>query len=134
MTPDRLREIAAAAKGHWGYDPALVAGWAAGMALPEEPILAERNGRVVGWAAVERRGDMLWLEDLWVEPAAMGQGVGRELFERAQRLGAGCTRMEWEADPNAVPFYEHLGATYVRDSEPSEWGRVLAVMGISLAV
>jgi GNAT superfamily N-acetyltransferase len=132
VTQQRLRAIAAAAKGHWGYDVELVAAWAAGMTLPEEPILAERGGRVVGWASVERRGDVLWLEDLWVEPAAMGQGVGRELFERAQALGAGCVRMEWEADPNAVPFYEHLGATYVRDSEPSEWGRVLPVYGCAL--
>ncbi|HET8528610.1 MAG TPA: GNAT family N-acetyltransferase [Gaiellaceae bacterium] len=134
MTPDRLRAIAAAAKGHWGYDAQLVAGWAAEMALPDEPILAERDGIVVGWASVERRGDVLWLEDLWVEPAAMGQGVGRELFERARALGAGCGRMEWEADPNAVPFYERMGASYVRDSDPSEWGRVLPVMAISLAV
>ena len=133
MSERRLREIAAAAKGHWGYDPQLVADWAATMPLPAEPLLAERDGRVVGWASVERRSDVLWLEDLWVEPAAMGQGVGRELFERAQALGEGCVRMEWEADPNAVPFYEHLGATYLRDSEPSEWGRVLPVMGVSLA-
>jgi GNAT superfamily N-acetyltransferase len=134
VTPDRLREIAAAAKGHWGYDPQLVAEWAAGMRLPEEPLLAERDGRVVGWASVERRGEVLWLEDLWVEPAAMGRGVGRELFERARTLGAGCTRMEWEADPNAVPFYEHLGASRVRDSETSAWGRVLPVLAISLDV
>jgi hypothetical protein len=40
--------------------------------------------------------------------------------------------MEWEADPNAVPFYEHLGARRLRESEPSEWGRVLPVMGCSL--
>lgn len=132
MTPARLRELAAAAKGHWGYDPELVAEWAATMRLPEEPILAERGGRVVGWASVERRGDVLWLEDLWVEPASMGRGVGRELFERARALGAGCARMEWEADPNAVPFYERMGATYVRDSPPSAWGRVLPVMGVSL--
>jgi GNAT superfamily N-acetyltransferase len=132
VSEQRLREIAAAAKGHWGYDPQLVADWAASFPLPGEPLLAERDGRVVGWAAVERRGDVLRLEDLWVEPAAMGQGVGRELFERARALGDGCVRMEWEADPNAVPFYERLGARHLRDSEPSEWGRVLPVMGISL--
>jgi GNAT superfamily N-acetyltransferase len=128
----RLREIAAAAKGHWGYDPQLVAAWAETMTIPTRPLLAERDGEVVGWASVERRGDVLWLEDLWVEPSAMGRGAGRELFERARALGAGCVRMEWEADPNAVPFYEHLGATFLRDSEPSAWGRVLPVMGVSL--
>jgi hypothetical protein len=40
--------------------------------------------------------------------------------------------MEWEAEPNALGFYERMGAVYVRDSEPSEWGRVLAVMAVSL--
>ena len=64
----------------------------------------------------------------------MGRGLGRELFERAAAIArqAGCIRMEWEAEPNALGFYERLGAVYVRDSEPSEWGRVLAVMGVSL--
>ena len=69
-----------------------------------------------------------------MHPDVMGRGVGRELFERAKALGAGCSRMEWEADPNAVPFYEHLGATVVRDSPPTEWGRVLPVMAVSLDV
>jgi GNAT superfamily N-acetyltransferase len=127
----RLREIARAAKGHWGYDPQLVAAWAASIEFPpeEQLIVAER-----GWAAVVPRGEVAWLDDLWIEPAAMGQGLGRELFERAAAIGrkAGCVRMEWEAEPNALGFYERLGAVYVRDSDPSEWGRVLAVMAVSL--
>jgi hypothetical protein len=40
--------------------------------------------------------------------------------------------MEWEAEPNAVGFYERMGASYIRDSEVSEWGRVLPVLGVSL--
>jgi GNAT superfamily N-acetyltransferase len=127
----RLREIARSAKGHWGYDPQLVADWAAAIDFPpEERLVVEDQG----WAAVVPRGEVAWLDDLWVEPGAIGQGLGRELFERAAAIAreAGCTRMEWEAEPNALGFYERLGAVYVRDSEPSEWGRVLAVMGVSL--
>jgi GNAT superfamily N-acetyltransferase len=127
----RLREIARAAKGHWGYDAQLVADWASAIEFPPEEhlIVAEH-----GWAAVVPRGEVAWLDDLWIEPAAMGRGLGRELFERAAVVAreAGCTRMEWEAEPNALGFYERMGAVYVRDSEPSEWGRVLAVMGVSL--
>jgi GNAT superfamily N-acetyltransferase len=132
MNEARLREIAAAAKGHWGYDPQLVADWAASFELPpEERVIAEEHG----WAGVVVRGEVCWLENLWVEPAAMGRGIGRRLFEQAAAYGRehGCLRMEWEAEPNAKGFYERMGAVYVRDSEPSEWGRVLAVMGVSLA-
>jgi GNAT superfamily N-acetyltransferase len=127
----RLREIAAAAKGHWGYDEQLVAGWAAAIEFPPEKHVLEADG---AWASVVVRGEVCWLDDLWVEPAAMGRGLGRTLFERAAGVGRehGCVRMEWEAEPNAIGFYEKLGAVYVRDSEPSEWGRVLAVMGVSL--
>ena len=67
-------------------------------------------------------------------PSAVGRGVGTRLFrraeERARELGA--TRMEWEAEPNAVGFYERLGGRFLRKSEPSEWGRVLDVMGVEL--
>jgi hypothetical protein len=41
--------------------------------------------------------------------------------------------MEWEAEPNAVGFYERMGGRHVRDSEPNEWGRVLEVMAVDLA-
>ena len=40
---------------------------------------------------------------------------------------------EWEAEPNAVGFYEKLGGRYLRDSEPSAWGRVIRVLGVDLA-
>jgi hypothetical protein len=40
--------------------------------------------------------------------------------------------MEWEAEPNALGFYERMGGRYLRDSEPSAWGRVIPVMGVDL--
>ena len=64
----------------------------------------------------------------------MGRGSAASCSSARPRSRAkqGCVRMEWEAEPNALGFYERLGAVHVRDSEPSEWGRVLAVMGVSL--
>ena len=79
--------------------------------------------------------ELIWLDDLWVEPEWIGKGIGSLLFrhavERARRLGG--KRLEWEAEPNAVGFYENLGGRYLRDSEPSVWGRVIPVMGVDLA-
>ena len=128
---DRLRQIAFAAKAHWGYDERLVREWADSLSFPPEERLLVEDG---GWAAVAVRGDVCWLDDLWVEPASMGKGVGRRLFERAAVLGRelGCVRMECESDPNAVAFYERMGARHLRDSDVTEWGRVLPVMGVSL--
>ena len=55
-----------------------------------------------------------WLEDIFVEEAARGSGLGRALveaaFERARERG--CARMELdvnEANSGAVKLYESLG-------------------------
>jgi GNAT superfamily N-acetyltransferase len=102
---------------------------------PARPDEGERLREIaVAWAALIPRGDVLWLDDMWVEPEWIGKGVGSLLFrhavERATELGA--ATMEWDAEPNAVGFYERVGGRYFRDSEPSEWGRVLPVMGIDI--
>ena len=136
----RLREIAVDAKAHWGYDRARVEEWGrSGDFEPEslrtrEVYVAEADGEPVGWAALIPRGEVGWLEDLWINPPWIGRGVGRLLFEhvagRARVLGA--RRLEWEAEPNATGFYERMGGRYVRESEVTEWGRVLDVLGVEL--
>jgi GNAT superfamily N-acetyltransferase len=132
LNPDRLREVAFAAKAHWGYDRQLVREWADSIDFEDGRIVLVEGD--AAWASLIPQGDVCVLEDLWVDPAAMGRGIGTKLFrraaERARELGA--TRMEWEAEPNAVGFYERMGARDLRESEPSEWGRILRVMGVDL--
>jgi GNAT superfamily N-acetyltransferase len=137
---ERLREIAEAAKASWGYDLERVEQWAAmGDFSPEG--LARKNAFVatvraypVGWAATIQQPNLLWLDDLRVDPGWMGQGIGRQLFRHAERLGrqSGAARMEWEAEPNAIGFYEKMGGAYVRDGDLSAWDRVNPVMGLDL--
>jgi GNAT superfamily N-acetyltransferase len=137
---ERLREIATAAKSHWGYDLDRVKEWAedgdfsdAGL-RGKNVYVAVVDGAPVGWASALARAEVWWLDDLWVAPAWMGKGVGSPLFARAAGEGraAGARRMEWEAEPNAVGFYERMGARRVRAGEPSVWGRVNPVLGIDL--
>lgn len=126
----RLREIAIAAKEHWGYERAWVEEWAADGDFSAEGLHAKRafvadeDGRVVGWGGVLRRGETAWLDDLWVEPEAMERGVGTELFAHARELARslGASRLEWEAEPNSVGFYEKMGARRLREG----------VMGVEL--
>lgn len=137
---ERLREIAVASKSYWGYDLDRVRAWAAGGDFSAEGLrskevhVAEVAGRVVGWAGLIPKGDVCWLDDLWIEPEWMGKGIGTRLFrhaaERGRQLGA--NRMEWEAERHALGFYEKVGGRYLRDSGPGVWGRVNAVMGIDL--
>jgi GNAT superfamily N-acetyltransferase len=137
---ERLREIAVDAKAHWGYDREWVRSWAAkgdfsAERLTSEPVLvAEAGGQAIAFAMLVPKGAVAWLDDLWVEPPWIGRGVGTKLFEeaaaRARELGA--ERMEWEVELNAVGFYEKVGGRYVRDSEETELGRILPVMGLDL--
>jgi GNAT superfamily N-acetyltransferase len=136
----RLKEIAIAAKQFWGYEPDKVREWAdRGDFSPEQlgkltVFVAEAGEHAIGWCSLEPRGELWWLADLWIEPEWIGKGVGSRLFRHsarhAQREGA--KRLEWEAEPNSIGFYAKMGARYVRDSELSEWGRTLSVLGVEL--
>ena len=83
--------------------------------------IAERDGRPVGFAlwfysySTFRGRAGIYLEDLFVEPGARGEGAGKALLRRlAQRcVEADLGRLEWAVlDWNApsIAFYDSLGA------------------------
>ena len=87
-----------------------------------EVVLALEGERPVGFAVffhnfstwLGRPG--LYLEDLFVRPAARGKGYGRALLVHLARIAAerGCGRMEWAVldwNEPAIKFYRALGAT-----------------------
>ncbi len=62
----------------------------------------------------------LYLEDLYVQPAHRGSGLGRALLERLGRVAVerGCGRFEWSVldwNENAISFYEKMGASVLPD-------------------
>ena len=62
----------------------------------------------------------LYLEDLYVQPAWRGHGIGQALLERLAALAVerGCGRFEWSVldwNANAIGFYERMGATVMPD-------------------
>ena len=91
-----------------------------------EALVAERAGSVVAFALfftnfstfLARPG--LYLEDLFVEPAERGRGIGQGLLEHLARLAAtrGCGRFEWSVldwNEGAIRFYQRMGATVMPD-------------------
>jgi GNAT superfamily N-acetyltransferase len=62
----------------------------------------------------------IYLEDLFVDPAARGAGLGKALLARLAQLALtrGCARLEWSVlDWNApsIAFYKSLGARSMDD-------------------
>ena len=88
--------------------------------------VADRGAAVVGFALfftnfstfLGRPG--LYLEDLYVQPAHRGAGIGRALLQRLAALAVerGCGRFEWSVldwNADAIAFYERMGATVLPD-------------------
>ena len=84
-------------------------------------LLAWQDGAAVGMALyffnystfLGREG--LYLEDLFVVPAARGAGIGKGLLRRLAQIAVqrGCGRFEWSVldwNTPAIEFYEALGA------------------------
>jgi len=82
-----LTELAVRSKGHWGHDAAFLERARTGLTVRPEHLeqwivrVAEREGGAVGVAAVDP--EAAELELLFVEPAAIGTGVGRALLHDA---------------------------------------------------
>jgi len=86
-----------------------------------EARVAEHDGRLVGYALFYpvlgsfRTRWRLWLEDLFVDPAARGTGAGRALMAELAHIveTRGWVAMDWEVldwNAPALGFYERLGA------------------------
>lgn len=116
-----LTDIAFAAKRHWGYPEAWIQAWKEVLTIqPEfiagtETYVACLDGKTIGFCALVHGKGRASLEHLWVIPSAMGQGIGRALFDHAvQRTKAlGIKAIEIESDPNAEQFYKNMGARRV---------------------
>lgn len=89
-------------------------------------VLAEIGGRVVGGALwynnvstfTGRPG--IHLEDIFVEPAHRGLGIGRAFFRHLARIAVarGWARLDWQVldwNAPAIKFYEGLGAEALDD-------------------
>jgi GNAT superfamily N-acetyltransferase len=141
---ESLTALCVRSKAHWGYDPEFMRLCTAALTVSEASIAAGRvlvatdaAGRTIGTVSVAEDGDMAELALMFVDPPAIGGGTGRVLFEEAVRLARrlGYRRMTILADPNAAPFYERMGARFVRNA-PSDAipGRTLPFYECDLAV
>jgi GNAT superfamily N-acetyltransferase len=136
-----LTALALRSKAYWPYDEAFMAVIRQVLKISEAEIRAhhvlvhETDGVVDGVGALAWFDGEWEVDHLWVEPAAIGRGIGRLLLDallaRAQRLGA--ERVLVEADPHAESFYTRRGGRRVgRRASGMIAGRSLPVLEIRL--
>jgi GNAT superfamily N-acetyltransferase len=86
-----------------------------------EALIAERAGRAVGLALFFTTFSTflckpgIYLEDVFVEPAHRGLGIGKALLRKLAQLAVerGCGRLEWRVldwNEPSIDFYKSLGA------------------------
>ena len=122
-----LTTIALDAKRHWGYPEHWIKHWESDLTISSDFIrdnhvyVAEEKGEIQGFYALCVVGSKAELEHMWVTPARIGTGVGKELFldamERAAKLNV--SAVEISSDPNAAGFYKRMGATQIGETDTS---------------
>jgi GNAT superfamily N-acetyltransferase len=75
------------------------------------PILAERDGEIVGTGVATVSGRVGWVGTIWVAPALRGRGLGRAITEAVidELEGSGCRTLVLVATDAGRRVYERLG-------------------------
>jgi GNAT superfamily N-acetyltransferase len=115
---EQLSAIARAAKAHWGYPRAWLSAWEPSLRITPEYLqrtlvfVGTDDRELIGFYALEQRGDRWSLEHLWVKPGRHGRGSGRRLLAHAidtvRDIRPGFLVIE--SDPFAAGFYVRMGA------------------------
>src|SRR5215216_8210372 len=103
-----LTSMALDAKRYWGYPEHWIKHWESDLTISSDYVrdnhvyVAEENGEIQGFYALIVSGDKAELDHLWIRPAMIGKGIGKELFldamERAAKLNVNA--VEVSSDPN----------------------------------
>lgn len=136
-----LTDLMLRSKAHWGYDAQFMADAEVELVVrPEDfavcgQFVLEVDRQIAGFSTLCDRGEALLLDNLFVEPEWIGQGVGKRLWEHAvdfARRGK-YTAIILVADPYAVGFYEKAGAVVVGETPSGiRVGRMLSRMRYDL--
>jgi GNAT superfamily N-acetyltransferase len=85
-------------KAHWGYDAAFTAACTAELTVTSAQIASDAclvaclGDRIAGFGDLNREAEGWMIDNLWIDPDFIGQGIGRQLLsalrEEAGQLGA----------------------------------------------
>lgn len=147
--PVYILEQDGAVAGFYGLEPPAATGLAPADATAGIGSLSERDAAThrapaeraaqaepsVAGATRNGAASEAELAYLFVEPAAIGRGVGKQLFQHAQAQAAhlGCSTLLVESDPHAAGFYRAMGGVEVGQRvSPALPGRALPLLRYDL--
>lgn len=137
-----LTEIALRSKAHWGYARDLLDLWADDLRVTPASCdggsvwIIVVGDQIVGFGELLLQDDPAILDDLFIDPAYIGQGFGSQLLTCLLALAQnrGASAVEFDAEPHAVGFYERYGARTIGERASAVVpGRTLPIMRIDLA-
>ena len=137
-----LSALALRSKAHWGYDADFLAACRDDLTLSAKDVatsavyVCDGLSAPLGFYRLVLQDDgVAELDALFVEPAAMGQGVGKRLWRHAVATAEklGCSEIVLQSDPQAEGFYLAMGAHRAGESESTVTpGRMLPLMRVRL--
>jgi GNAT superfamily N-acetyltransferase len=123
---EAIRELIVRSMGHWEHPPGYLEAARELMSLAAEDLERDEawvvvtDGVVAGFYRLSVEGDEAEIEEFHLEPASIGQGLGRRMFEhavpRARAMGA--RWLTWTTEANTLGFYLHMGGE-ITGTEPS---------------
>jgi GNAT superfamily N-acetyltransferase len=134
-----LTALVMRSKAYWGYSREFLEQAAPELTVSEPDIadgkvsVAELARRRVGVSILDL-ADPPELVALFVEPEAIGKGIGRALLRHAleRARGAGTDSVLIESDPNAESFYRAHGAIEIGRRRSPTTGRDLTLLRLPI--
>lgn len=114
---DILTDLCLRSKAVWGYDAAFMAACRAELTITSRDFersqiqVAVLDGRIVAMAQLAQHGRIADIDKLFVDPAVLRSGAGRQLFTWcvATARAADAVAITVVADPDAAGFYRRMG-------------------------
>lgn len=112
-----LSDLALRSKAHWGYDAAFIAACRDDLTLAADEVAATAvyvlaAGEIIqGFYQLREGAGEAELASLFIEPRAIGGGVGKRLWRHAATLACaqGFAALTVQSDPYAEGFYLAMG-------------------------
>ena len=138
---EALSQLTIRSKAHWGYSAEQMEAWREELTITQDYIsqnhvfILKGQQQVRGYYSfIEQSNSLVLLDNLFVDPDFMGQGLGGLLMADFLRRSkeSNFSRIILEADPHAAGFYEKYGFRTVNQRVTAIPGRYLPVMALQL--
>lgn len=98
-----------------------VSQWIHDFLIPNSQLtVVEQNNTIIGMMALSSAEGIGWIDQLYLHPDCVGQGIGAKLIKRAKtELGSPIRLYTFQENQGAIRFYERHGFKAIQYSDGS---------------